>query len=47
MSDYQIHQGDALTVLGTLPAGSVQCVVTSPAYWNLRDYGHSAQLGME
>ena len=27
--------------------GCVQCVVTSPPYWGLRDYGMSAQLGME
>jgi DNA modification methylase len=34
-----IHTGDALTVLRTLPAASVQCCVTSPPYWGLRDYG--------
>lgn len=27
--------------------GTVQCVVTSPPYWRLRDYGVSGQLGME
>lgn len=31
--------GDARTVLETLPAESVNCVVTSPPYWGLRDYG--------
>jgi DNA modification methylase len=30
-----------------LPAESVQCVVTSPPYWGLRDYGHGGQLGQE
>jgi DNA modification methylase len=30
-----------------LPAGSVQCVVTSPPYWGLRDYGVAGQLGLE
>lgn len=25
----------------------VQCIVTSPPYWGLRDYGHSGQLGLE
>lgn len=34
-----IIQGDALTVLRTLSAESVHCVVTSPPYWALRDYG--------
>jgi len=27
--------------------GSVQCVVTSPPYWGLRDYGHDGQIGLE
>lgn len=31
--------GDALNVLATLPAGSVQTCITSPPYWGLRDYG--------
>jgi DNA modification methylase len=31
--------GDALTILRTLPDESVHCVVTSPPYWDLRDYG--------
>jgi DNA modification methylase len=26
---------------------SVQCVITSPPYWGLRDYGHSDQIGLE
>jgi len=34
----QIVQGDALEVLRGWPAGSVQCCVTSPPYWALRDY---------
>lgn len=34
-----IHNGDALSVLRTLPADSIQCCVTSPPYWGLRDYG--------
>jgi DNA modification methylase len=42
-----IHTGDALSVLRTLPALSVQCVVTSPPYWGLRDYGIPGQLGAE
>lgn len=39
--------GDALTKLREMPADSVDCVVTSPPYWGLRDYGVSGQLGME
>ena len=39
--------GDCRDVLPTLPAGSVQCCVTSPPYFGLRDYGHAAQLGLE
>jgi DNA modification methylase len=35
----QVFTGDCLDILPTLPAESVQCVVTSPPYWNLRDYG--------
>jgi len=34
-------------VLGTLPDASVQCCVTSPPYWGLRDYGAEGQLGTE
>lgn len=37
--DLQILHGDSLTVLPTLEVGSVQCVVTSPPYYGLRDYG--------
>lgn len=43
----KILQGDALKVLKTLPNNSVDCVITSPPYWALRDYGVSGQLGLE
>jgi len=33
-----IYQGNCLEVMATLPADSVQCVVTSPPYWGLRKY---------
>lgn len=39
--------GDAVERLGGLPDGSVDCVVTSPPYFGLRDYGVSGQLGQE
>lgn len=35
---YTIHQGDVRDVLPTLPDESVQCVVTSPPYFGLRQY---------
>jgi DNA modification methylase len=42
-----IVQGDALAVLRALPAEHVQCVVTSPPYYGLRDYGVDGQIGLE
>lgn len=47
MNDLQILTGDNLAVLPTLTAESVQCCVTSPPYWGLRDYDHPAQIGAE
>jgi DNA modification methylase len=43
----RILQGDCRDVLKTLPDESVHCVVTSPPYWGLRDYGVEGQLGLE
>jgi DNA modification methylase len=40
-----IYTGDCLDILPTLPAESVQCVVTSPPYWGLRDYGTATWKG--
>lgn len=37
----RLLEGNALDVLKTLPEGSVQCGVTSPPYWGLRDYGNA------
>lgn len=42
-----ILTGDAATMLATLPEASVDCVVTSPPYYQLRDYGMPGQLGLE
>lgn len=42
-----IYHGDSLSVLQSLPDGSVNCCVTSPPYWGLRDYGVDGQLGQE
>lgn len=43
----EILLGDALTRLRELPDASVDCVVTSPPYFRLRNYGVSGQLGLE
>ena len=43
----KVLNGDCLTVLKSLEAESVNCCVTSPPYWGLRDYGHDGQLGLE
>lgn len=42
-----LHLGDALNVLRSLPDGSVDCCVTSPPYYGLRDYGIDGQYGLE
>jgi DNA modification methylase len=39
--------GDSLKVLKTISDQSIDCVVTSPPYWALRDYGVSGQIGLE
>jgi DNA modification methylase len=39
--------GDAYDILKRLPDESIDCVVTSPPYWALRDYGVHEQLGLE
>ena len=43
----RILVGDCLRTLQTLPDASVNCCVTSPPYWGLRDYGHDGQIGQE
>ncbi len=42
-----LYHGDALEVARTLPDGSVDCCVTSPPYYGLRDYGEPGQYGLE
>lgn len=42
-----ILQGDARTVLSGLLAQSIDCAITSPPYFQLRDYGVRGQLGLE
>lgn len=43
----RILQGDSLTVARELSSESVHCIVTSPPYYGLRDYGVEGQLGGE
>jgi DNA modification methylase len=43
----RIYVGDAEQVLRSWPSGFVDLCVTSPPYFQMRDYGHQAQLGLE
>lgn len=43
----EILIGDVLERLRGMQANSVDCVVTSPPYWGLRDYGVEGQIGLE
>ena len=45
--DYQIIEGDCIKGMRMLEGQSVNCVVTSPPYFGLRDYGHDGQIGLE
>ncbi len=43
----QIRHGDAAHELSKVDNESVHCIITSPPYWNQRDYGHDEQIGQE
>lgn len=48
--DYIFITGDALEVLKTLPSNTINCVITSPPYWQLREYdndGNPKEIGNE
>ncbi len=47
LTESMILLGDAQYVLSRLPRETVQCVVTSPPYWGLRDYDIKEQIGLE
>lgn len=47
LTDSLLIQGDAKVALPKLPDKSVQCCVTSPPYWSLRDYEIPGQIGLE
>lgn len=44
---HRVIRGNCLKVLPKLESDSVQCCVTSPPYWGLRDYDHPDQIGAE
>lgn len=46
-TNYAIHVGDCLEILRAMPEQSVNCCVTSPPYFGLRDYGVDGQIGLE
>ncbi len=47
MKPNTIYKGNSLEVLKAFPDESIDCVMTSPPYWALRDYGVEGQLGLE
>jgi len=47
VSNSRIITGDCREVLASLPDRSVQCCITSPPYFGLRDYGIDGQIGLE
>lgn len=44
---YRIIHADVLDGLSQIASDSIQCVVTSPPYWGLRNYQHDGQIGRE
>lgn len=42
---YKVQTGDSRKILKTLPDEKFQLMVTSPPYWNVRDYEHPSQIG--
>jgi site-specific DNA-methyltransferase (cytosine-N4-specific) len=42
-----VLHGDTKNIIRSLPDNSFQCVVTSPPYWGVRDYGVQGQIGAE
>ena len=43
----EIMHGDVREEIKKIKSNSVDCIVTSPPYWRLRDYGDNRQLGLE
>jgi DNA modification methylase len=47
IGDATLYLGDCRESMRAMEPESVQCVVTSPPYWGLRDYGVDGQIGLE
>ena len=43
----EIMHGDVREEIKKIKSNSIDCIVTSPPYWRLRDYGDNRQLGLE
>ena len=46
-NNVKLWHGDALEVLKSMPNESVDCCITSPPYWAVRDFGDKNQIGLE
>lgn len=42
-----IYNEPCLETLSRMPDNSIDCIITSPPYWQLRDYGYDGQWGLE
>jgi len=47
MFNADLRHGDCLEIMKAMPAGSVNCCITSPPYWGLRNYQVASQFGLE
>lgn len=47
LTESLVLEADSLNALRLLPSNSVQCAITSPPYWGLRDYNINGQIGLE
>ena len=47
METNKIYNEPCLDTLAKMENESIDCVITSPPYWQLRDYGYTGQWGLE
>jgi len=47
LTESLVLEADSLNALRLFPSNSVQCAITSPPYWGLRDYNINGQIGLE
>lgn len=45
--EYDLYIGDCIEIMKSMEDGSINCCVTSPPYFGLRDYGVEGQIGLE